>query len=140
MNKLLDEEALKQWVVEKVGSGMAMPDVILHVCEMGQMNWAEAEQFVQTVQVYRSGSISKRRMTVIALLSITILIPGLIQLWQGLAYILSMLSPKMSDLQIAASAFGATAIFGQYLLPGIGMCIGGTWGLVWAYQQYQKSR
>lgn len=132
------EEELKAWVAEKIGNGMSMRDVILHVCEAGQMSWSQAEQFVQNVQVYRGGQIHKRRFIIIAIISTTILVPGLLQLGQGLWLIFANTSSKMSDIQIVGSMAGVMAITQQYLLPGIAMCIGGVLGLGWAYRTYKE--
>jgi uncharacterized membrane protein len=133
-----DEEELKAWVVEKISNGMSMRDVILHVCEAGQMSWPQAEQFVQNVQVYRSPQINQRRLIVVAIASTTILVPGLLQMGQGIWQILASTSDHMSNVQMVGSMAGLMALSYQYLLPGITMCIGGTIGLFWAYRHYKE--
>jgi hypothetical protein len=75
----MDEKQLSDYVVKELAQEVDKDDVIFTVCQKSEMNWPEAEDFVNRVEVYQQPKIKKRRAPLLILLCSVVIITGVVQ-------------------------------------------------------------
>ncbi len=75
----MDEKQLSEYIVKQLAQEIDKDDIIFAVCQKSEMNWPEAEEFVNRVEIYQHSKIRKRRAPLLILLCSVVIISGVVQ-------------------------------------------------------------
>jgi len=72
----MNESELKKHVLERLTDGDSPDDIILEVCNLSDMDWPRAEQFVEAVRAANESDITLSQSPVLVLIALGIFIGG----------------------------------------------------------------
>ena len=75
----MDEQKLSEYVVNQLAQEIDKQDVIYGVCQQSEMNWPEAQDFVNRVEILKEAKIIKRRAPLLIILCLIVIIQGGVQ-------------------------------------------------------------
>jgi hypothetical protein len=133
----VQEDDLSEFIRQRLENEAKWDDLVLEVGERGNMNWAEAEEFIHQVESQHGGRIHSQRRWWLLLLGAELAAGGGVLAGYGILALTAMFSAlhqQTGDLKITVDAF---FLSGEYfpmpaLLSVIGtvMMIGGVISLV----------
>ena len=74
----MNQEQAKEFVIRELGRNHPKNDVILELCEQSGMDWAEATNFLEQVEIEHDRDIALKQSPIIVFLGSIFLIGGLI--------------------------------------------------------------
>jgi len=134
----MDEAALEQVVVERIGKGIHTDDVILQVCHLTGWAWPEAESFVELVQINETDQIRRANFGLKLVLAGGVVLSGfgLIAIAGSILIFptIGMDVPLASEpvAMVREAGLSATVLY-VLLSTGISMVVGGILGLMGLY-------
>ncbi len=133
----MDETELRAHIVRRLAQGVPENDVILEVSRRAGIPWPEAEALVSDTAAYEEPAISRRQFPLLALLSVTSVIGGLVLAGSStIAFLSPLLAARASrgapDLLDPAILLLWVTTHLEYLggiVLGAAMIAGGLFGL-----------
>ena len=74
----MNQQEATEFVIQELGKHHQKNDIIQGLCEAAGMNWAQAEKFVQQVEVQHGDIIAQKQSPMIVAIGTFIMIAGLI--------------------------------------------------------------
>lgn len=118
----MDRSSLTAFVVEALGASMQRDAIIMAVCERAQMDWPEAEAFIQEVERLQSQEIARRKRPLLIFLGVLAFLEGMVQAGWSLWTILEpyqVARASRFSLESLLSIGFATSSYGYSLLMGL---------------------
>jgi len=119
----MNKKEATDFVIRELGKHHQRNDIIQRICEVGGINWREAEKFVQQVEAENKGAIALKQSPLITLIGIGTMIGGLLvmilivaETLQGtIIFFLSFPVPYLGNI--------------VYFFTGLAMMVAGIWGI-----------
>ena len=138
MNKK-DCPSIEQHILERLKNADDWNDIIMNMCEAGNMDWSEAKAFVQGIEAQKKNQIVLAQSPVLVLVALAIFIGGIaLSAWAVgrvvMMYYTFSVSSGSSDLPVHVLYFliyiiAYAPMFVAFFALGLGMIIGGLKGM-----------
>jgi hypothetical protein len=123
-------EDLSTYIIRELGKPRARKIIIRNVCQRSGLNWRAAEQYVALVEAQYRRKMAGRRTPPLLFLSLVILLLGTGLLGFNLQALIVFFQQNMPG-QVAS--FHINDVHVTMLLAGLGLSVGGLFGLWKAY-------
>ncbi len=117
----MNKQQATDFVIRELGRHRQRNDIIQKLCELGGVDWREAEKFVQQVEAENSSAIALKQSPLVTIIGLGTALAGLgLMLWMvgetlhGTVFILFYV-PWLGNL--------------TYFFTGLAMMVGGIWGM-----------
>jgi hypothetical protein len=74
----MDMDEQISFITERLSKNVSPDDIIIELCQQGGISWPEAEMLVEQVQAEQQHEIARRQYPLLALLSLTTFLAGLV--------------------------------------------------------------
>ena len=121
----MDEE-LTALIINELGKHHDRDAIILTVCEKGGLNWTQAKQLIEKVEIEHRGTIVTRQSPMLLAISVVTVIAGIVLLGYGILFFVEFF--QVEPLQrVFLLRTGYLKIIS--MVTGLGMLGGGSYGL-----------
>jgi hypothetical protein len=107
----MTDQTLADFVIAQLGQGGERDDILFALCEKAQMSWPEAEAFFDEVARSHHREITRRKSTLLLMISTLILVEGVGQTLWALSPLLDILGPFLARYRGDAPLWAALAAF-----------------------------
>lgn len=131
----MNDDDLERFIIEHIGKGIHPDDVVLAVCQRQGWSWAEARDFVESVQLNQYDQIERQHLGLKLVLAAGVILAGTGMLsLSGYLLILPVIGmdyPVGADpVSMVRDAGLSMTVLYILLTTGISMIVGGILGMI----------